>query len=329
MITNTDISDGEGWTTIDLDSLKDVTDDALDEGYAPPQKEPKAKEVEEDDIELEVEDAHEDVGTGKDDAEPVGRKARASRSEGRIRQLVAEKKELERKMQEAERRAEELELASQTRAKAAAESQKALIEAQSKSVTDAIAQAQEDGDFRKAADLQAKLTKLEIDLRIADAQAAKPLPAKQERKIENVTSNIPEEVAAWVEANPWAMNPETAEDRAKVRHVRRISAELTKEGYLETEPEFFDELDARLEKSFASKGDDDVQYSKDTRSSSQDAKKRTSPVSGPARTPASKPNRVSLSASERQLAEQLGIPLEVYARRKKAMEDKTNGWVTI
>jgi len=99
---------------------------------------------------------------------------------------------------------------------------------------------------------------------------------------------------------------------------------------LDSEADFYSELDDRLKKVFASKGVDGVEYkSKDTESSSRDVKQRKSPVSTSSRVPVSRRNRVSLSPSETQIADKLNMDPKRYAARKQAKEESNGDWTVI
>jgi hypothetical protein len=324
--------DANGWTTIDLDALDDYVpaDDEIDEGAGDDED---LDDGENDDGVDIVDSDDEDEGSGKRKA--AAEEPKKSRAQERIRQLVAKEKAARDALAAKEAELAELREAANAQRKESATTQQTLIKNQMDAVKDALRRAHEEDDHDKVVDLQEKLNTLQIDKRIVDAQAAKPAVTKPAAKAAATADteeldNLPEEMQYWVKANKWAVNPQTQEDRVKVRAVRRISRELSEEGFVESEGDFYDELDARLEKAFASEGGNGVQYSnKDTRSSSSDVNKRKSPVSTTSRTPASRRTRIALSPEEREMAERLGLDPKQYALRKKAREDSTDTWTTI
>ena len=321
-INNDETEDKNGWVTIDLDTLDDYKEpkfedeNDLEEDELPAKK--TAKVVDEDD-ELEEDETEEDPKE----------EVRKSRAQDRIQQLVTKEKAAKAELELARQKIRELEEGMTSKTRTAAETQKTLIDNQISVVKDSLRRAKEDGDVDKELDLQEKLSNLQVDKRIVEAQVSK-IPAKTEAKAAEVEHTLPEEMKYWLEDNAWALKPSSDEDRRKIRAIRKISSDLTNEGYLDSEADFYSELDDRLKKVFASKGVDGVEYkSKDTESSSRDVKQRKSPVSTSSRVPVSRRNRVSLSPSESQIADKLNMDPKRYAARKQAKEESNGDWTII
>lgn len=317
-----EIEDKNGWVTIDLDTLDDYKEPKF-EDEDDLEDEPKAKsKVEEDDEDFE-DDLAED--------EPKVEEVRKGRAQERIQQLVTKEKAAKAELEAALEKIRELEDGITAKTRTNAETQKTLIDNQISVVKDSLRRAKEDGDVDKELDLQEKLSNLQVDKRIVEAQVSK-IPAKSESKTNTRTTEptLPEEMRYWLEDNSWALKPTTDEDKRKIRAIRKISSDLSNEGYLDSEADFYSELDDRLKKVFASKGVDGVEYkSKDTESSSRDVKQRKSPVSTSSRVPVSRRNRVSLSPSETQIADKLNMDPKRYAARKQAKEESNGDWTVI
>ena len=317
----------DGWVEIDFDKLPDYVDLTVSED----DEDDEVDEDAADDVSDDAEDEEIDETAEDGDEEPK-RKTR-SRAEERIPQLVAREKAAANALREAQAKIQELEDQNAVSRKASAEAQTESIKRSIDLTSSALKRAQEDGDIDKVSELTSKLINLSVDQRISEAQAKKfETPAKKtEDKTTTNTVELPEELKYWLEDNSWVLKPETDEDKRKVRAVRTLSRELTAEGYLETEGDFYTELDARLQKAFASKGGNGVKYKEDVSdSSSQDGKRRkASAASGSSRTPASRRTRISLSPEERAMAVSLNLDPKSYALRKKAREDSKDGLTII
>jgi len=312
----------EGWVTIDLTELDDAEPEADDETE-------KAKTADDEDVE--------------DRAEAP----RKSRAQERIRNLVAERKKVEEEagktIAQLKAELEELKTREAQTKKTSFESQKTLIDNQISLTKDALRKALEEGDNDRILELHDKLADLKVDKRIAEAQSSKTVVPRKTEKQETQKAvakpaDIPEEMAAFLDDNPWVLAPQSREERRKVFALREISNALIKEGYAEDEPDFYDELEARLEKQFGSDESDDVDYTNkqdkkaDRASSSKDVKqRRTSPVgSSKSPPPASRRGQVRLSPEERATAHKLNLTEQQYALRKKQIEDAGDGgWVTL
>jgi hypothetical protein len=343
------VEDGS-WATVDMDSIPDAEpeSDALDE---------VAKEIanegttdEEPVQKPEPEDAEEDTGTADDEPEEKQEAPkevkRKSRAKERIQQLVQERNERDIELESLRKEMEELKRNSVSSKKESFSTQKQLLDSQIDVTKKALAKAIEDGNAGDQLELSDRLSDLKVDSRIVSAQLDRQ---EKELEYEKATdedakqapiTQLPEEMRYWIEDNPWVMNPSSREERKKIRALQKVSQELIQEGYSEADPEFYDELDKELEKEFGKSGQDGVSLDNkdlDTSSSqTENAPKQKkskssnrSPVSGAAATPASKSNKVSLTAQERALAKRMGISEARYAARKKDLDEKQGGWTSI
>lgn len=327
MTMNDKDEDKGGWVEIDLDELADAQQDADSDA---------------DDEEDDSEDEQEEVQTRKAQKEDEESPERKSRAQERIRQLVAARKQAEEEAAKYRQELETVKTGTNAVRKQSLTAQENLIDQQLESVKVALKRAIEDGDVESQLALSEKMQDLKVDKRILSAQANKIQDTSdvEDKKTNTTTTtarrvtneDIPEEMKYWIAENKWFLNPETREERKKQRLVMQIGDDLVKDGYTEYEPDFYDELEKRLKKSFAKSGEDDVVLDKETTSSST---RRTSKpavqVSGASRAPVTnrKTGRVALTPEERQIARRLNLSEQEYALNKVKREKSDNGWTTI
>jgi len=316
------IEDEDGqWVTFDLDA--DLSE------------EEETEEVIEDQTEDEDEVQEEETEVVEDKKEK-----RKSRAQERIRQLVQEKKDLEAKLRQEQEEKDKISKETSVTKKESLSSQERMIDSSIENTRRELRRAIEDGDVELQLELNDKLQDLKVDKRIVSAQASKFKDVDEDKK-ENTQKQpqqiqIPEEMQYWLEENTWAINPTSREERKKIALVREISNELIKEGYAETEADFYEELDDQLKKRFGKSGKDGVESKEDKDSSSrtenaQQDSKKSATVSGSSKTPASRKGKVVLTPEERRMAKRLGVPEDRYARQKQLRETKmsTGGWVEV
>jgi len=143
-----------------------------------------------------------------------------------------------------------------------------------------------------------------------------PTPSRQTQP----TAGKPSPLAlAWYENNKeWF-----GKDGVMTMGARVIDQVMVQEGYSPDDPDYYDELDKRLRSEFPHKF------------SAPAAKKASNqPVIRQSSTPASTSGKVkvTITAEDRRMAEQMGIPIENYARQKLRREqaaNNPNGYVEI
>jgi hypothetical protein len=334
-----------GWATVDLESF-DKEEEKLEIEHTD-EEEDEIEEESNEDEESEDDDVEEsDDDEDEKPAEKVEKREtkRKSRAQERIRQLVAEKKEAQAKADALAAEYAEFKKNSNSTNKSNLEARKELVTNQVDAAKLNLKRAIEDGDVDAQVNYNANLQQLYLDQRVIEAQVSR-VPAEVEQKEEQPAkqanapldlSVLPDEMQYWLEDNEWAITPTNREERRKVTALREISDELIKDGYLESDGEFYDELDERMSKKFGKSEDDDVDLkNKDSSSRTETAEKKPTKkskkqtVSGSSRTPSSKSGKVSLSPSERATAKKMGISEERYALRKKNTEAKDGGWTTV
>lgn len=109
-----------------------------------------------------------------------------------------------------------------------------------------LAKAYESGDPLKVADATEALTIARLNLdAVTHRRPARPQPARPQAQGEGQQQQPNPYQAAWLSRNDWYRDPERIED-AEIAFG--ISRALVSEGYPETDPEHFVELDRRLKK---------------------------------------------------------------------------------
>lgn len=318
------------WKTVDLDNLDNDQEDQDDQ---------------DNDNQDDQDDQDDDDQDGNQEAKQEDKKenVRKSRAKDRINQLVKEKNEEKRIREELEARVAELENTHVSTKKEGLKSQINLIDSNIEAVKRDLRRATEDGDTESILDLQDKLSDLKLDRRVAEAQESKlsvPKKAPEQQQSQQQQVDLPDEMKYWLQDNEWAVRPSNREERKKVMTVKKIAAELVQDGYSEFEPDFYDELDARLEKSFGKSDKDVLEYEqKDDNSSGQtenrQRQRKQSPVSGSSgAAPASGSKRTPKPTEEdRQIARRLNLDINQYmkskARYEQTQKEDNVGWVNV
>lgn len=324
-----------GWKTVDFGKIEN-NDDYQDDD-----------DQDEHDDEAEEDDGAEEQKAREKDT------ARKSRAKDRIQQLVKEREAEKAARLKAEQELMALKQSSTLTKKENLGAQIKLMDSQISSLQRELKSAKEDADTDRELEILDKLDNLRLDKRIAEAQEsklsvedAKPTNT-QETKDEQAQIEIPQEMKYWLEENEWAVRPSNRQERKKVQFIRSLSRELIKEGYSEFEPDFYDEVDARLaewekeqKKQFGSKDESMLQYenkdsSSNDRTLNRSRQQNKSPVSGPSGSaPASGSKKTPKPTSEdREIARRLNIDVNSYMKRKSKLDstkkEETTGWVNV
>ena len=314
----------------EIDENKDIDIEILEEGDEDSNED--GEEIETDDEEdsqendVEDEDSEEDSSgdddqdSDEDEDKPKSRRKRKSRSRERIQQLLEQNKRLK---EEVTAKDEAIATASEKQranSKAAAEQTKVALEAESEALKKSLAEAHKDGDYDKIAELNVQITenatkKLAVNWEIENS-SSNEAPARNESS--NVNQSASEEDALadelfqdWVSDNDWFLDPVTEDEEKLVRYVKRQNRALRKNNFDPADEDFWEELQERVE-DFVSKKDLDIdgydkpKSVKQKKAPSSSARTSTKPV-------AKGRKSVKLTASERDMAERLGVPLERYA----------------
>jgi hypothetical protein len=128
---------------------------------------------------------------------------------------------------------------------------------------------------------------------------------------DNAYAKLPTKARKWIAKNKWFNR-----DRKKTRWALAINDDLIEEGFDLNEDDFYEELENRLNEVFPVKEE-----------------KRTSRPSNPGtgrRKSKSRRNKVQITKSEMEIADELGISYEAYAQQKALSQRKgENSWTDV
>lgn len=262
----------------------------------------------------EVEKEEKEVAPQAEETPPV-KDSDGPRAEKRIKTLWAKTKDLETALAEERKSKEDLQRevqeikAAQTRSKEAGFENykvdlKAKLESAQKKFKDAYDTADRDG-------------LVEANMEIADAMmemkavAAYKVPAPETKAppaAEVPRKELPLATRTWVERSPWFNK-----DKKATAVAVMLGDDLLQEGFSPDDPEFYQELDKRIV--------DELPRMKIAASAPPPRQ-----VSG--QSPSPRSNKVKLTREEVETANNLGVSLEKYAKRKVEEKDD-NGYTNI
>jgi len=199
--------------------------------------------------------------------------------------------------------------------------------AEEKQLQNQLQEALQAQDFKKQAELQAKLTdavlqrqRAELTLKNKQAQAEKPV---EEKAAPNFQATQPqpapdpepsEKAKSWVAKNKWFGNGSSDEhDLIKTMATYGIHRQLVMEGFNTESDEYYNEIDARL----------NARFNDNSNITTNSSNRPAQTVAGAARNgSATGRNTVRLSPTQVQIAKKLGVPLEEYAKQVQQIAAK-------
>ena len=199
--------------------------------------------------------------------------------------------------------------------------------AEEKQLQNQLQEALQAQDFKKQAELQAKLTdavlqrqRAELTLKNKQAQAEKPVeekPAPNFQATQPQPAPDPEPSAkakAWVAKNKWFGNGTADEhDLIKTMATYGIHRQLVMEGFNTESDDYYNEIDARL----------NARFNDNSNITTNSSNRPAQTVAGAARNgSATGRNTVRLSPTQVQIAKKLGVPLEEYAKQVQQIAAK-------
>jgi hypothetical protein len=266
---------------IDLDALDDDSEQEEDE--TPP---PKKK-----------------VATQKEERKP-------SRSEARIRELVAEKKRLEEQLRQQATKVTEAETRSRTNEKSFVESDIARIKANIESTQRVLKKAIEDTDPDALIKAQTELTQYQVELMASQSLKSRLDSEEKEEKKAPKAAPVNEQpkpsplALRWKDKNAdWF-----GQDEALTGAALAINHRLLESGYDPNSKEFYDEIDKRMSKLLGKSED-----KKDV-----PAKKKTVPMGESSKS--SPPSKVQVTEKDKEFARKMGINPKEYLAQKARYE---------
>ena len=291
-----------------------------------PAPEPETPEAEKEEDEEPVE---EETSDEPEEEESEDKKVYGKRAEKRIKRLVKQRKELQEKLEalEAEKQKfqqEREELSSRT-AESELEAVKQYgnrLKAQEKEVIATLRDAKNNNDLEKEIEATDKLASIKAEALIVkqyEEKANRTSSAKKQVSSETTQEVQPQQptpdrrAVQWQKRNSW-FGGNAQSEKIMTQAAMVIHKELIEEGvYPDADPdEYYSELDARIRTEFPDKF-------KNVRS-----EKKVQVVAGGTRTSPSGKQKVTLTKSEVETANKLGVSLQEYAKQKMR-RDQTAG----
>tara|TARA_R110000772_G_scaffold229491_2_gene340354 strand:- start:120 stop:1094 length:975 start_codon:yes stop_codon:yes gene_type:complete len=288
-------------------------------------EEPKAPEPETPDTDIEEDDDEAD-DTAEDSTEDVteeevseDKKLYGKRAEKRIKRLVKQRKELEERLTALEEEKVKFTKERSELVGRSADSELAAVvqygdrlKAQEREVLASLRSAKEAGDVDKEIDATDKLASIKAEALVVRQYEERAKNASSQKvSVEETVEEKPQAVAPdrkavnWQKRNSWFGGSNQSE-KIMTQAAMIVHKELIDEGiYPDSDPdEYYNELDSRVRSEFPDKF---------KQSSSA---KKVQVVGGGTRTSPSGKQKVTLSKSEVETANKLGVSLQEYARQK-------------
>ena len=283
-----------------------------------PEKETPKTEVDDEDEDTD-ETVDEPLETTEEEEGSEDKKLYGKRAEKRIKRLVKQRKELEERLANLEEEKVKFKRENQELVGRSADSELAAVvqygdrlKAQEREVLSSLRSAKEAGDVDKEIDATDKLASVKAEALVVRQyeERAKAL-SREKVSTEETVETKPRQVAPdrkavqWQKRNSW-FGGDNQSEKIMTQAAMIIHKELIEEGvYPDSEPdEYYSELDARVRTEFPGKFKQDPSV------------KRVQVVAGGTRTSPSGKQKVTLTKSEVETANKLGVSLQEYARHK-------------
>jgi len=297
---------------IDEEGQTETSSEELD---APEQETPET-EVDEEEL---VENTTEETPT-EDEEESDDKKMYGKRAEKRIKRLVKQRKELEEKLQALEDEKVKFQKERQELVGRSAESELAAVtqygdrlKAQEGEVLATLRDAKTNGDVDKEIEATDKLASIKAEALVVKQYEERAKSASTKQKVsDEETDKQPEQQRApdrkalqWQKRNSW-FGGNNQSEKIMTQAAMIVHKELIDEGiYPDADPdEYYNELDARIRTEFPEKF------------KQNSSAKKVQVVAGGTRTSPSGKQKVTLTKSEVETANKMGVSLQEYARQK-------------
>lgn len=269
----------------------------------------------------------------KEDSPPELEGVDTKGAQKRIRQLVKQRKERDEKLAELMRQNEELSSKLQNTEHQFNTVSKLNLNASEKQITDklelarnAYKSAHEEGDSAKILQAQEFLNEAQNDLKSLTATKQQfeqqPVQQQQVQQPQYQPQPTPDPRAAeWAQKNEWF-----GSDQVMTAASLAIDGQLKEEGYNPTDPEYYTEIDRRLQETFPHKFAAQAATGGEVRQQVE-ASKPAQVVAGASRSSPGSSKKVKLSKEDIRLANKWNITLEQYAQ-EKLKADKADGEYT-
>lgn len=179
------------------------------------------------------------------------------------------------------------------------------------------AQALTDQDFALAAKIQGQMVEAQVKLSEMERtkaqleKAPKPAPSVAPDIVEQLASQLSPKSAEWVRAHP-----EFARDPQKRARMERAHADAVDDNLTPDTPEYFAYVEDRLKIARSEPRMEESVYSDASRPKSQRSAPPSAPVSRSGGSPASRPNIVTLTPDEVEMAKNMQMTNAEYAKYK-------------
>ena len=272
----------------------------------------------------------------KEDSPPELEGVDTKGAQKRIRQLVKQRKERDEQLAQLMRQNEELSSKLQNTEHQFNTVNKLSLDSSEKQITDklelarnAYKSAHEEGDSAKIL-LQAQefLNEAQNDLKSLTATKQQfeqqPVQQQQVQQPQYQPQPTPDPRAAeWAQKNEWF-----GSDQVMTAASLAIDGQLKEEGYNPTDPEYYTEIDRRLQETFPHKFAAQAAPVEEVRQQVE-ASKPAQVVAGASRSSPGSSKKVKLSKEDIRLANKWDIPLEQYALEKQKSEQADGEYTTI
>ena len=270
----------------------------------------------------------------KEDSPPELEGVDTKGAQKRIRQLVKQRKERDEKLAQLMRQNEELSSKLQNTEHQFNTVNKLSLDSSEKQITDklelarnAYKSAHEEGDSAKILQAQEFLNEAQNDLKslTATKQQFERQPVQKQQQVQQPQYQpqpTPDPRAAeWAQKNEWF-----GSDQVMTAASLAIDGQLKEEGYNPTDPEYYTEIDRRLQETFPHKFAAQAAPVEEVRQQVE-ASKPAQVVAGASRSSPGSSKKVKLSKEDIRLANKWNVPLEQYAQ-EKLKADKADGEYT-
>lgn len=300
------------------------------------ESEPEEEEVVEEDEPEEETSEDEEPEEEEEDEKP----AVSDRANKRIRQLANERRAAEQRAAELEARLAEVEKKQRESQIESVGTQLTSIDSQIAAAKSKRIKAREDGDMEAFDAADDEISELRISKRVLEAQKDRfeeeaEAPVQRQAPQNTPSPNLPTATQDFI-----TRHEDNLKDPAIYQTVMGISNRMTAKGADWEDPKTYEELEANLAKIYPDEFE--APKSEDAPKSKAKAKKKTSKPkvgtsSKTASSAAKRRKKITLTAQERQIAEEMGISekdylaekIKVMAADRKLEQGKSIPWINI
>jgi len=271
----------------------------------------------------------------KEDSPPELEGVDTKGAQKRIRQLVKQRKERDEQLSQLMRQNEELSSKLQNTEHQFNTVNKLSLDSSEKQITDklelarnAYKSAHEEGDSAKILQAQEFLNEAQNDLKSLTVTKQQfeqqPVQQQQVQQPQYQPQPTPDPRAAeWAQKNEWF-----GSDQVMTAASLAIDGQLKEEGYNPTDPEYYTEIDRRLQETFPHKFAAQAAPVEEVRQQVE-ASKPAQVVAGASRSSPGSSKKVKLSKEDIRLANKWNVPLEQYAQEKLKADQADGEYTTI